>query len=507
MKKRILAVTMILFLSIFHITLPVEAAKYEKSTGVEEDYLQSDAKVPKLYSDAAILMDAKTGEILFQKNPQKKEYPASITKCMTSLVAIENNDLNDIITYSEDAIFNVESNSSGVALDVGEQLTVDQSLYGAMLESANECCNGLAEHTAGSVEGFVELMNAKAKELGCVNTHFMNANGLYNKNHYTCVYDMALIVKEALKNENWRNYSGTLVYEMPPTNKQKETRYWRNHHSFVNKDLLYDSTTYTVEGGKTGYTVKCKNTLVSYAKSNSSDMELICVVMRCEDYFYKNGRSFSCVYKDTSNLFDYGFNNFTTISSAVDFSSQLDDTQSNYMYETYEMLQPNKFISFQADSDCRIAVSNTYDTSKLEGTLVFDKNDESGKWGTYQFTSSGNVISSTDVYYSLNQDVLKELYRSSSRTSNLSHIKRIIVVIGIIMIALLFILGIVKMVKTYSLVNIFSRRGMGSIQRGKGLNSFKPSRRRKSRRVNYGYIDSSRRRRRRRYSKKNKLHF
>lgn len=508
MKKRVLAATIVLLMSISNISILANAAKYEKSTGVEEDYLQTDAKVPKLYSDAAILMDAKTGEILFQKNGQKKEYPASITKCMTSLVAIENNNLNDIITYSENAIYNVEVNSSGVALDVGEKLTVDQSLYGAMLESANECCNGLAEKTSGSIEGFVELMNAKAQELGCVNTHFMNANGLYNKNHYTCVYDMALIVKEAMQNEDWRKYSGTLVYEVPPTNKQEDTRYWRNHHAFVNNDLPYDNTTYTVEGGKTGYTVKCKNTLVSYAKSNSSDMELICVVMRCDDYFYRNGRSHSHVYTDTSNLLDYGFNNFTTISSAVDFSNQIEDSETNYLYQAYEMLQPDKFISFNAEKDCQIAVSNTYDISNLQGTLVFDKDDSSGKWGTYQFTSAGNVISSTDVYYSLNKDILKELYQSSGKSANISHIKNIIICISIIMVALLLILGFVKMVKTYSLVSIFSNsRGLGSIRRNRGLSSFKPSRKRRSSRINYGYIDSSRRRRNRRYSKKNKLHF
>ena len=180
--KRVLAVALLVVMTACFGCESTFAAKYEKSSGVAEDYLQSDAKVKKMYSEAAILMDAKTGEILFQKNAKKKEYPASITKCLTSLVALENNDLNDTITFSKDAVYNVDVGSSSIARDVGEKLTVEQTLYGAMLESANECCNALAEKTAGSNDQFAELMNQKAAELGCVNSHFANPSGLYDKN-------------------------------------------------------------------------------------------------------------------------------------------------------------------------------------------------------------------------------------------------------------------------------------------------------------------------------------
>ncbi len=512
-KKYLIIYTMLFMFLANSLTVQVNAAKYEKDNGVQEEYLQTDAKVPKLYSEAAIIMDAKTGEILFQKNAKKKEYPASITKCMTSLVAIENNDLRDEITYSSNAIFDVEEGSSGVALDVGEVLTVEQSLYGAMLESANECCNGLAEKTSGSVDAFVELMNQKAKEIGCEGTHFVNANGLYNKQHYTTAYDMALIVKEALKNDEWRKFCGTLIYEVPPTNKMDEKRYWRNHHSFVNKDIPYASELFTAEGGKTGYTVKAKNTLVTYAKSNVSDMELICVVMRCQDYFYFNGRSFSRVYTDTNNLLEYGFSNFTTISSSVDFASQIEDEDKDYMMRAYEMLQPDKFITFTAENDCQIAVSNTYDISKLHGTLSFDKEDNTGKWGTYEFTSGGNVISSTDVYYSMNQDVLKDFYRSSNRSNNIFKIRYIIFYVLLAMIFLLVILGTVKIIKTYSIMSVFGKKSLGSLDGKNKRISFKPRKKNiknKRERGSHDFAGINRRRRRRRYTSKTKnkkLHF
>lgn len=500
---------MVAVMSVVCFTMPVTAAQYEKSNGVEEEYLQTEAKVPKLYSEAAILMDAKTGEILFQKNGKKKEYPASITKCLTSLVAIEHNNLQDVITFSEDAVYDVDVGSSSIARDVGEELTVEQTLYGAMLESANECCNAIAEQTAGSKAGFSDMMNQKAAELGCVNSHFSNPSGLYDKTHYTCVYDMALIVKAGLANDNWRRFSSELIYEIPPTNKKDESTFCRNHHSMVNGDILYDNTDYTVEGGKTGYTVKCKNTLVTYAKSNTTDMELIAVVMRCEDYYYVNGHSRSRVYTDTENLFQYGFSNFKAITSAVDFSGDTDVTEDDYVKQAYELLQPEKFLSFSAENDCKIVVSNSYDENSLLGTLTFDRDIETKRWGTYEFISSGNVIASTDVYYDLNQDVMKELFSISNKQANMNRIGQILLCVAIAIIVLLLALGLVKFIHTYSLLSILGRsRGLGTLNPKKAMSSFKPYKKRRSGRWGkYSKIDTRRRHHRRRYSRKNKLHF
>ena len=467
----------------------VQAAKYEKSTGVSEDYLATEAKIPKISAESAILMDARTGEILFQKNATKKQYPASITKCMTSLVAIENNDLNDVIEYSDNAVFSIEPGSSNVGIDSGEKLTVDQSLYGAMLESANECCNALAEKTAGSVEAFADLMNQRAQQIGCVNTHFANANGLYQKDHYTCAYDMALITREGMKNEDWRRYAGTISYQGAPKNKKKEKRYWNNHHKLLNGNLSYDTALYTVGGGKTGYTVKCKNTLVTFAKSNNDELELICVLMRSNKYQYVNGRATTYTYEDTKNLLNWGFQNFSTISSTVDVG-QMNAENVNYFTQTYEMLQPEKFIQFRAENDCKIAISNSYDATKLKGNLLFAGDTNTQKWGTYQFVSSGNVIASTDVYYTLQMDAIKSLYGRIGKRSGVQIAKDTI-----------FMIGIHRGVKR--------RKNRGFQLYGNSGRAFLRSNRRSMRRkkIDYGYIDYNSRKRKKRYSKKNKLHF
>lgn len=152
---------------------------------------------PQIEAEAAVVMDADTGAFLYSKNMDRKEYPASITKIMTALVAIESGKLDSKIRFSENAVYNLEEGSSHVGIQVGEVLSMRRALYGLMLESANDVANGIAETVGGSISGFADLMNAKAAELGCVNTHFTNPHGLQNEEHYTCARDMALITQAA----------------------------------------------------------------------------------------------------------------------------------------------------------------------------------------------------------------------------------------------------------------------------------------------------------------------
>ena len=150
-------------------------------------------------------MDVQSGAILYEKNIDKREYPASITKVMTALVAIENSSLSETVTYSRNAVTNLESGASNIEIQPGEKLSMEDSLYAILLMSANEACNGVAEHVAGSIDNFVAMMNQKAKELGCTGTNFANANGLWMSNHYTTAHDMALISQEAYNCKNYRN--------------------------------------------------------------------------------------------------------------------------------------------------------------------------------------------------------------------------------------------------------------------------------------------------------------
>ncbi len=279
----------------------------EKNTPTEE------AVKPELNSDAAILMDATTGEILYEKNSKNKMFPASITKVMTVLLALENGNLNDTLTFSHDAVYSIEPGSAHIAMQEGEQITLEQALYGILLRSANEVSNAVAEYVDGSTTAFAEHMTKRAKELGCESTNFINANGLFDENHYTTAYDMAHIAKELLKQDVYKTMMSTTYYEIPPTNLQSEIRYLHGQHQMLNPNSIYYYEYAT--GGKTGYTSEALNTLVTFAKKG--DTQLIAVVFKC------NGAEH---YVDTKALFEYGFTNFQTakVLSAAEFAKTVD---------------------------------------------------------------------------------------------------------------------------------------------------------------------------------------
>ena len=233
---------------------------------------------PSVYAESAIVMEADTGMILYAKDAEAKRYPASITKIMTALITLEQCDLNEEVTYSYYATHSIEYGSSSIARTEGEILTVEESLYALMLASANECANALAEHIAGSNEEFAKLMTQKAKELGCVNTNFTNPSGLHDENHYTCAYDMALITKAALQNEDFRRIAGTDYYTLRATNKNAEELWMQNHHYMI---APYRTAKYlddTIFAGKTGYTTDALNTLVTCGERN--DLDVIVVTMK-----------------------------------------------------------------------------------------------------------------------------------------------------------------------------------------------------------------------------------
>ena len=152
---------------------------------------------PQIAGESAIVMEVSTGTVLYEKNSRQHFYPASITKIMTALLASEKSGLNEDVTFSHDAVFNTEG--SGISRDVGEIMTMEECLYGLMLESANECAYAIAEHTGKDYDRFIRLMNKRAKKLGCKDTHFNNPHGLPDEDHWTCAYDMALISREALQ--------------------------------------------------------------------------------------------------------------------------------------------------------------------------------------------------------------------------------------------------------------------------------------------------------------------
>ena len=317
---------------------------------VTTEYPDEPGRAPDLVSSSAIVIDATTGNILYQKNAYDELYPASITKIMTCLLAIENSELDETVTMSYDAIWGIDRDSNHIALDVGEEISMQDALYALMLESANEVAWGIGEHIAGgSISDFADMMNERAEELGCLNTHFTNSNGLPDENHYTTCYDMALITMECLKYDTFREITGTINYTIGPTNLCDEERsLW--HHC----RMLYEGGTYYYEyceGGKTGYTVASKNTLVTWCKKG--DMELICVVMNC------SGASNS--YTDSKALYNYCFENYSYITPLTDYTFSDEQTSEvlNYL---------NDYYGIKADFDITLNIDTAY-------TLNFNKNE------------------------------------------------------------------------------------------------------------------------------------
>ena len=258
---------------------------------------------PSLTAESAILMDAQTGTTMYEKDIYTKRYPASITKIMTCLVARKHAKLNEVVTFSNEAVFGIERNSSNIGIDVGESMSMEDCLYAILLASANEVASAVAEHVGGSVEGFAQMMNEEAIALGCQNTHFVNANGLPDENHYTTAYDMALITRAFFADEVLTEIAGTVFYHINATLTQPDEIDLQNHHRML-VGCRYGSK-YSYEytlGGKTGYTDVARQTLVTCAQKD--DMRLICVVLKDETPEH---------YLDTTNLMEYGFANFAQL--------------------------------------------------------------------------------------------------------------------------------------------------------------------------------------------------
>ena len=334
---------------------------------------------PETLSPGVILMEESTGTILYEKNMDEAHYPASITKIMTTLLALENGNLSDMVTFSDDAINNTEG--SGIARDYGEQMTLEQCLYGVMLESANECAYAVAEHVGGTVENFVDMMNAKAKELGCTNTHFANPHGLQDENHYTTAHDMALIAQAAYQNETFRIIIGTKMYTIPPTNKHAEETVLRNHHDMLctyhnaNRKYLYP---YCV-GGKTGYTATANSTLVTYAEKDG--MTLICVVMDTQS---------PNQFIDTVNLFDYAFDNFQVLNVAendTDYSAETTVDNGNL-----DNIAP--FV--ELDKEAVIVLPKTAEFSDTSSSVEYNDSDPEIA-GSITYTYAGRNVGKADI--------------------------------------------------------------------------------------------------------------
>ncbi len=258
-------------------------------------------------AEAGIVVDADSGAVLFAQNSHVPCPPASITKLLTALIVLENCEMDETVIYSDTALQSVESDSGNkLSLQSGDQLSVKDSLYALLLISVNQSANALAEHVAGSIPAFVDMMNAKIKELGCEESHFDNPSGLNGDTQYVSAHDMALIAQAAFDNEELLTISSTINYKIGPTIQFPEGQSIRNEHR-----LLYTTDTSSpyyypsAVAGKTGYLIKAGNTLVTYAVEGNR--HLISVILKGQPRQY---------FLDSKELLSFGFRSFQNVNIA-----------------------------------------------------------------------------------------------------------------------------------------------------------------------------------------------
>lgn len=274
--------------------------------------------IPDIHAQGAVLMDMKTGRIIYSKNPDEKLYPASTTKILTAIIALEEcgDSLETVVTASSDAISPITLDDSHMGILIGEQLTVENLINGMLVASANDAANVLAVHISGSLSGFAELMNQKAKAIGAVNSNFVNPHGYHDENHYTTANDLAAIARYAMTNEKispkFREIVAKSRYIIEPTNKYKETRYLSSTNHLISKIRNSHHFYAPAIGIKTGYTSHAGNCLVAAAKKD--DTEILSVLLKCQN---EGSGDSAYSFTDTKALFEYAFENYQYTSVAM----------------------------------------------------------------------------------------------------------------------------------------------------------------------------------------------
>jgi len=361
------------------------------SDTIDEDYSITKDDI---FSEGAILINASTGQILFEKNPHKRLYPASTTKILTALLIEEKFNLDDKVTIDPESPFTI---GARIYVHEGEIFTIEQLLNALLIDSANDVANALAVYHSGSLEAFSKEMNEKAKSLGAQNSNFVNPSGLHNSDHYSTAFDLSQIAKEFYKNEVLMAIVKKSTYSIPATNKVDETRYLKSSNKFLyseSNNYLLDyrgnqvfAKLDSVTGMKTGYTDEANNCLITSAVDE--DKELISVILNA------TGRH---SYTDSRKLIEFGFYEFI-IKNYFEKNEVVKDIEINNFKKSK--------ISLLAQEDVNILLNKNYDSNKLttesiikDITLPIEKNSVVGEFNIYydeQLISSSPLISNITV--------------------------------------------------------------------------------------------------------------
>lgn len=345
--------------------------------------------IDNLDCDSSILVDGETGTIIYSKNPDKIKFPASLTKLMTAIIAVESDNLDTIYTVDDETPFTIDG--SHIALEPDEKLSLEDLLHALLIPSANDAAEVIAINCSGTVENFVEKMNEKAVQLGMTNTNFVNPHGLHDDSHYTTASDLAKLAVYAYNNDTIRNIVNKKHYTIAATNVKKDERLLNNtNRLFIGtgygnqiiidgkyRDIKYEGAT----GMKTGYTPKAGSTFIGSAEKNN--LTLISVVL--DGYI-------TDVYSDTVKLLDYGFDNFEKVK-LVEINTYVDNAEINGANVDRIPLVTDNSLSSIIEKD---KTSNINSRIILEEfTLPIKKNQCVGR---YDFFLDDTVIGSVNLY-------------------------------------------------------------------------------------------------------------
>lgn len=354
---------------------------------------------PETRSGSVYMIEANTGAVLYEKDIDTKRYPASTTKILTALVALENCSLTETVKFSKNAV-TLEDGASSIDAVEGEEMSMKDCLYGLLLPSGNDCGNAIAEHISGSVEAFMDLMNAKAEELGCESTHFTNPHGLFDPNHYTTASDLMKIARAAFNNSAFCEIISHPTYTISATNKSDPRPVESTHYMKIPGSSYYNET---VVGGKTGYLPESGRCLVTLAKHNG--LTVIVITLFCADY---NG-----VFLDTQELLDYVFNGFAlnNVSESESRFGFANENAKMMLDSSVQILMPSSLTINDLDSEIEFTYDMTFDefTEASEKAGITTR-DGRHLYAIINYSYEGNYLGHINVIQDDNMHVAKAAF-------------------------------------------------------------------------------------------------
>lgn len=345
----------------------------------DEEYVMATdwPEAPEISAEAAVLIEADSGTVLYAKNADSKRYPASITKILTALITIENCDLSDTLVFEGEALAPLPDGYVSIEPAEGEMMSVEDCLNGLLLKSANDAANALAVHNSGTIAAFAKVMNRRAAQAGAAHTHFTNPSGLADKNHYTTPYDMAMIMRACIQHEEFLQIAGSTSYTIPATNAHG-ARYVEMRHEMLKQgtEFYYPYC----KAGKTGFTSESGYTLITYAQKDG--VNLIACVMQCE-----KGEQ----YRSTRALFDYGFDHFQVLTG-----KEADDDRSRLMTDSFALnqIQTRRDFRLEKTGSSSLILPKGLTMANLETVLRYldPKEEEDGCFAEAVYQYEGMTL-------------------------------------------------------------------------------------------------------------------